>query len=76
MSTKEVQSKWGKSTLKTAEGITKYNKVEYTIEGWIDNFSDYLKSNMSYSNKRTLEEYKGKADVRFITSEAYARFNK
>lgn len=76
MSTKEVQAAWGKSTLKTAEGITKYNKVEYTIDGWLDNFSDYLKSNMSYCNKRTLEEYKGKVDVRFITSEAYIRFNK
>jgi IMP dehydrogenase len=76
MSTKEVQAKWGKSRLKTAEGITKYNKVEYTIEGWIENFSDYLKSNMSYCNKRTLDDYSGNVDVRFITSEAYARFNK
>lgn len=76
MSTKEVQAQWGRSTLKTAEGITKYNKVEYTIGGWIENFTDYLKSNMSYCNKRTLKDFKGKADVRFITSEAYARFNK
>ncbi len=76
MSTKEVQAKWGKSTLKTAEGITKYNKVEYTIDGWIENFSDYLKSNMSYCNAKNLDEYIGKADVRFITREAHERFNK
>lgn len=76
MSTKEVQTKWGKSTLKTSEGITKYNKVEYTIEGWVENFSDYLKTNMSYSNKRSIEDYIGKADFRFITPEAYARYNK
>lgn len=76
MSTKEVQSKWGKKKIKTAEGITKYNKVEYSIHGWLENFSDYLKSNMSYCNKRTIDDYRGKVDVRFITPEAYDRFNK
>ena len=47
MSTKEVQKKWGKETLTTSEGIVKYNKVEYTLESWVDNFKDYMKSAMS-----------------------------
>ena len=76
MSTKEVQSKWGREKLKTAEGISKYNKVEYSIESWVNNFEDYLKSNMSYCNKRSLEEYIGEVKFRFMTPEAYARFNK
>ena len=40
MSTKAVQRSWGKSRLITAEGITKYQKVEYTLEQWTENFKD------------------------------------
>lgn len=76
MSTKEVQKDWGKKKLKTSEGIVKYNKVEYTISGWVENFTDYLKSNMSYSNKKNIKDYCGKADLIFISSESYKRFNK
>jgi IMP dehydrogenase/GMP reductase len=54
MSTKEVQKSWNRSELKTGEGITKYNKVEYTLEGWCENFTDYLKSAMSYCDSRNL----------------------
>jgi IMP dehydrogenase len=76
MSTKAVQRSWGKSKLITAEGITKYQKVEYTIEQWTENFKDYLKSAMSYSNAKTLDEFIGKADYCQITKNAYDRFNK
>src|ERR1035437_5745643 len=34
MSTKAVQRSWGKTKLVTAEGITKYQKVEYTLGQW------------------------------------------
>jgi len=44
--------------LKTAEGLVKYQKVEYTIDGWVENEIDYLKSAMSYTNSTSLEEYK------------------
>lgn len=76
MSTKEVQSKWGRSNLKTAEGITKYNQVQYTLNGWLENFLDYLKSNMSYCGKRNLTDYKGEVDVIRITENARKRFAK
>lgn len=76
MSTKEVQAKWGKKVLKTAEGISKYNKVEYTLSGWTENFIDYLKSNMSYCGKRTLSEYKGQVEYIFITENSRRRFDK
>jgi len=46
------------SKLKTSEGLIKYQKVEYDLKGWVENETDYLKSAMSYTNSRTLEEYK------------------
>ena len=45
--------------LKTSEGIVKYNPVEFSIKSWAENETDYLKSAMSYTNSRTLSEYKG-----------------
>ena len=75
MSTKEVQKKWGKQKLTTSEGIVKYNKVEYTMEKWIENFEDYLKSAMSYTNSRTLEEFK-ETEYVFITQNALNRYYK
>jgi IMP dehydrogenase / GMP reductase domain len=38
MSTKEVQKSLGNDVLKTSEGVVKYQKVEYTLKGWSDNF--------------------------------------
>ncbi|MCK9476876.1 MAG: IMP dehydrogenase [Candidatus Muirbacterium halophilum] len=76
MSTKEVQMSWNKGDLKTAEGITKYNKVEYSLSGWCENFTDYLRSAMSYTNSRTLDMYIGNVDWVVITQNAFNRFNK
>jgi IMP dehydrogenase/GMP reductase len=76
MSTKEVQVKWGKKEIKTSEGISKFNKIEYTLAGWTKNMISYLKSNMSYSGKFNLETYKGEAQYVFITENAKARFRK
>lgn len=76
MSTKAVQRSWGKAQLVTAEGITKYQKVAYTLKQWTENFRDYLRSNMSYSGSRTLEEFIGDAEWVFITERARKRFEK
>lgn len=76
MSTKEVQKSWNRKELKTGEGISKYNKVEYTLSGWRENFTDYLRSAMSYSNSRTLEEFIGQAQWVKISQNAFNRFNK
>lgn len=45
---------------KTAEGITKYLPVKYTLAGWVENMISYLRSAMSYSNCKTLQEFIGK----------------
>lgn len=75
MSTKEVQKSWGRKILKTAEGISKSNKVEYRLTQWAENFVDYLKSTMSYTNSLTLEEFKSSQYI-FITQNALKRYEK
>ena len=75
MSTKEVQRKWNRPVLKTSEGISKFNKVEYKLSSWVENFEDYLKSAMSYTNSRTLSEFRESQYV-FITENALKRFSK
>lgn len=75
MSTKDVQKKWGNETIKTAEGISFYNKVEYTLSQWIENFEHYLKSTMSYCNSLNLQEFKDSNYIR-ITENSFKRYNK
>ncbi len=75
MSTKDVQKSWGKEDLTTSEGVVRRNKVEYTIEGWVKNFEDYLKSAMSYTNSRNLESFK-ESQIVFITENALKRYKK
>jgi hypothetical protein len=76
MSTKEIQKIWGNKKLKTSEGIVKWNKVDHTFDGWIENFNDYLKSTMSYLNCANLEELREKASFIFITENSFKRFHK
>lgn len=47
-----------KNKLKTSEGTIKNNKVSFSIQGWSENETDALRSAMSYTNSKTLEEYK------------------
>lgn len=44
--------------LKTSEGLLKYQKVEYSLKGWAENETDFLRSAMSYTNSKNLEEFK------------------
>lgn len=77
MSTKGVQKLLGKNEdLKTSEGVTRMNPVEYTIEGWTENFTHYLASAMSYTGSSNLSEYIGQVDLNLITQSSFNRFNK
>jgi GMP reductase len=76
MSTKEVQKDWGKDIIKTSEGVTRYRPVEYTLSQWTENFESYLRSAMSYTNKKTLKEFRGEVDINLISENSYKRFNK
>jgi GMP reductase len=76
MSTKEVQKSWGREDLKTSEGVVRRNEVNYTIESWVQNFGDYLRSAMSYSGKKELHHFIGGADFNFISQNSFKRFSK
>jgi len=76
MSTKNVQKLLGNKELKTSEGVNRMNPVEYTINGWTENFSHYLASAMSYTGAKTLEEFIGKVDLVKISQHSFNRFNK
>ncbi len=76
MSTKEAQKSMGKTELKTSEGVTRIQPVEYTLEGWRDNFVSYLSSAMSYSNASSLNEFIGNAKWNLISQNSLNRFKK
>ena len=56
MSTKMAQKLTGGNGTTTAEGIAKPIPVEYPIAKWAENMADYMKSCMSYTGCRTIEE--------------------
>lgn len=76
MSTKEVQKSLGKDNLKTSEGIVRQHKVEYTLEGWVDNFISYLRSAMSYTDKKILPRFIGGVVTNVISQNSFKRFDK
>jgi glutamate synthase domain-containing protein 2 len=76
MSTKEVQKKWNKKVLTTSEGIVTKRKVEYTLEGWLSNFKDYLKTAMSYSGSSNLEDFRKNSKFVLISQKSFERFSK
>lgn len=59
----------------TSEGIEKTLPVTYTIATWVENMIDYLRSAMSYTNSRTLEEFKN-AEVVIVSNNTYNSVNK
>jgi IMP dehydrogenase/GMP reductase len=76
MSTKEAQKAMGKTELKTSEGVSRMQPVEYTLTGWRDNFISYLSSAMSYSNATELPGFIGNAKWNIITTNSLNRFKK
>jgi len=56
MSTKRAQKLTGGSGKVTSEGIAKPIPVEYPIAKWAEDMADYLRSCMSYTGCRTIEE--------------------
>ena len=78
MSTKKAQQLMGipKDKLKTSEGIIKHVPIEYSLSEWIDNFTHYLRSTMSYTDSRTLQEFIGKVRMEVISNQAFNSFYK
>lgn len=75
MSTKSVQRELGNDIIKTSEGVERIVKVEYTLDGWVQNFDHYLKSAMSYCGCSDISEITN-IDYNLITANAFKRYNK
>lgn len=76
MSTQEVQKDWGKSVLRASEGLLSRNKVNGSLERWTSEFTEYLRSAMSYCGARSLEEFIGEANYTLITDNSLKRIQK
>lgn len=77
MSTKTAQKEMGCLKLKTSEGRYEVLQKEYTLEGWTENFTDYLRSAMSYTGSRTLPEFRTGTMTQVISpNSSYAINNK
>lgn len=76
MSTKRAQKEFGGEGNKTSEGIIKRVPVEYTLVGWIDNFKSYLKSAMSYTDFRDIEDFVGGPTLLPMTNSAFNAYYK
>ena len=77
MSTKKAQKEMGNSKLKTSEGRVLTVRKEYTLEGWAENFTDYLRSAMSYTGARDLETFGTQTICQVISpNSSYAINNK
>jgi isopentenyl diphosphate isomerase/L-lactate dehydrogenase-like FMN-dependent dehydrogenase len=77
MSTKTAQKEMGCLKLKTSEGKFDVLTKEYTLEGWAENFTDYLRSAMSYTGARDLGTFRTQTTCQVISpNSSYAINNK
>ena len=63
MASKDGQISISGEKTKTAEGITKYLPIEFTLSGWVENMVSYLRSAMSYCDCFDLKEFIGNQDL-------------
>lgn len=61
---------------KTSEGVEKKVAVNYTLHQWIENFGDYLRSSMSYTNFKELTDYIGGPILKICSESAKNAKNK
>lgn len=62
--------------LDALEGKAFTQRVKYTMEQWTNNFEGYLRSAMSYTNCRTLEEFKSRVKFNLVSEGTRNRVNK
>lgn len=60
---------------KTSEGVTKHLKVTTNMDKWVDNMASYLRSAMSYTNTRKVQNL-NEATVILISNNTYNSVNK
>ena len=76
MASREGQIALNGSKTKTSEGLKTNLKVEYTMSGWYRNFTDYLRSAMSYVGTKHLDFFSLRATVIINSPNAVNAVNK
>lgn len=76
MASREGQIALNGAKTKTSEGILKHLDVEYTMHGWALNFADYLRSAMSYTDAKTLDQFRKDSTVIINSQNAVSAVNK
>ena len=76
MASREGQIALNGSKTKTSEGLKTNLKVEYTMTGWCRNFTDYLRSAMSYVGTKHLDFFSLRATVIINSPNAVNAVNK
>ena len=76
MSTKRAQVEMGRVVTTTSEGVERTNDVEYTMEQWVENFNDYLRSAMSYTSSKTLHDFIGEVETVIVSNNSKLAINK
>lgn len=76
MASSSAQKAMHGKKFRTSEGIEKVVEVKYTLEQWVENFADYLRSAMSYTNARTLSEFKDFTNTIVISQNTKLSINK
>lgn len=76
MSTKRVQMLCDKKELRTSEGLECTLLCKYTMKQWVDNFTDYLRSAMSYTNCNNLWDFTHTVNLYIISNSTKESINK
>ena len=76
MASKKAQELMHGEKIRTSEGIEKIVEVKYALKQWVDNFTDYLRSAMSYTNAKTLNDFITNTDTIVISNNTYMSVNK
>ena len=76
MASREGQIALSGTKTKTSEGLKTLLKVEYTMNGWCKNFTDYLRSAMSYVGTKHLEFFALRSTVIINSPNAVNAVNK
>lgn len=77
MASKKGQQDFGLTQLKTEEGRVTHVEVKYELEGLMTLISDYIKSAMSYTNCRTLNEFtSGNVEIALCSNNASSIFDR
>ena len=76
MSTKRAQKQTGGNGCKTSEGIDRPVEVKYPVSKWVDNMQSYLRSCMTYTNSRSIQELRENAQVIILGGSGDAAYRK